>query len=103
MNVKGKTRGDINVRLTPVVISGNIYFVSRGIVEFTGELITSAIDNKQWIKLHTWNRVDMQGSYATYIASWVVDYSEIQDNSPTLTHTIQVYSDGSLVIDGIPY
>ena len=101
MNVKGKTRGDVNVRSVPVVMSGNISFVSRGIVEFTGELITSAIDQKKWIRLDTINGVSASG---LYIASWVVDYVEtVPTNDPTLVHTIEVYSDGSLIIDGIPY
>lgn len=101
MIVTGKTRGDINVRSTPVVMSGNISFVSRGIVEFAGELVTSAIDQKKWIRLDTINGAMASG---LYIASWVVDYQEyIPTNDPTLVHTIEVYSDGSLIIDGLPY
>lgn len=106
MMVKGKTRGDVNVRLTPVVVTGNISYTSRnisytsrGIVEFTGELVTSAIDQKQWIRLITIGGVNANNSY---IAAWVVDYTEIV-SAPSLVHTIEVYSDGSLVIDGIPY
>lgn len=72
--VKGKTRGDINVRNTAQVINGNISFVSRGIVPFEGEPITSTLDGKVWIKLSKLNGVSIFGDY---IASWVVDYAEV--------------------------
>lgn len=74
MLVDGKTRGDINVRTSPVVNSTNISFVSKGVVGFEGELITSALDNKQWIKLSKLNGVVVSNSY---IASWVVYYKEV--------------------------
>ena len=74
MLVKGKTRGDLNVRTSPAVINGNIGFISRGIVDFEGELITSPLDNKQWIKL---SKINGSAVFGLYIASWVVDYSEI--------------------------
>lgn len=105
--VKGKTRGDINVRNTPIVTSPitNLAFVSRGSVEFIGEVVTSALDNKQWIMLSSINGVAVTKSF---IASWVVDITDPNYIPPVnpdilLTHTIEVYSDGSIKIDGIPY
>ena len=105
--VKGKTRGDINVRTSPVATSPitNLSFISRGIVEFIGEIITSSIDNKQWVKLFSINGVFVSGGF---IASWVVDITDFNylppiDPDILLTHTIEVYSDGSIKIDGIPY
>lgn len=101
--VKGMTRGDLNVRTSPVVpnTGSNISFVSRGKVSFIGDLFTSAIDNKLWIQLSELNGVPIGGAF---IASWVTDFADYNPPvSPILTHTIEVYSDGSLKIDGIPY
>ncbi len=105
--VKGKTRGDINVRTSPVATSPitNLSFISKGIVEFTGELITSSIDSKKWVQLNTINGLTVNGGF---IASWVVDLTDLNYVPPItpdilLTHSIEVYSDGSIKIDGIPY
>jgi hypothetical protein len=96
MLVEGKTRGDINVRTSPIV-SSNLAFTSRGIVTFEGELIASALDNKQWIKLSKLNGVVVSNSY---IASWVVDYKEIvvpQEPSgvPIELQLIEKFANGS--------
>jgi len=104
--VKGNTRGDINVRTSPVVTVPitNLSFVSRGIVSFVGEITTSAIDGKEWISLVEINGIPVVGAF---IASWVVDITDRNYvppvTTPTVVHEIEVYSDGSLVIDGIPY
>lgn len=100
MEVEGNTRGDINVRSSPVVTTGNIAFLQKGIVAFSGALITSAIDGKKWIALDTFD-----GKIVTdlFIASWVVDFTEVVPTEIYLKHTIEVWSDGSVVIDGKPY
>jgi len=104
--VKGNTRGDINVRTSPVVTDPitNLSFVSRGKVGFVGEIITSAIDGKSWIKLSEINGIPVVGAF---IASWIVDIADRNYvppiTTPVVVHEIEVYSDGSLVIDGILY
>lgn len=72
--VKGTTRGDTNVRTSPV-IGSNIAFTSRGVVEFSGVEITSSLDGKLYIELTELNGTPISGAY---LAAWVVDYDEVE-------------------------
>lgn len=71
--VKGKTRGDTNVRTSPAILPTNIAFVSRGIVEFKGLLITSSFDGKTYVELTSLNGNAISGAY---LAAWVTNYEE---------------------------
>lgn len=101
-----------STKLAPSTDGGNLHTWNYGDTFYASDIIRDVIDPNNPLKL--WAKISQGEFIGKYVA---VSYPTADPANyirctyeqvgvipgVTLTHTIDVYSDGSLVIDGIPY